>query len=539
LDFNLGDAMTFESVYIRDNKKEEIRKVNSNFNQATLMVRKAIMRGFWQDACAMLSPIQTYIANPGSVVYIDPNSVTNGVGTFADPRNAWPTTFAASTAYLLKERTRIISLSALNTIGAGGAHVGCLIGTYDAATGARILDKSRLATIDGTTFARFAVRYQGTSGDFTLSGVRIVGCTNAGGGIQMFESITSTGVTTIVVEHCVFEDMGAFQLVSGSINNQAINIAGTARLIARFNRINVKGDGLLQGATGGLDCYCNIIITPSNITNSGPDCIQILRTTTASLGKINVYLNWLDQQANCKQAFIISGGTPQANGEQVYFANNFCWGVDTLAVPPLGPDGQSHIAFNCDSLNGTVVVGNYFDQWAGWASVTTGGVLMHNIGYRDHGGAFFAGFGASVGSSGAIIANNTALAGPATQIGTDTAYEIQGSGIHTVKNNAVVGPWVRGMRINASTTTESNSLFYNCVSNLLNGSNAAISLSGSSITVDPIVDILGRPRIGSSLLAAGSAVRDSNGVLIRYVDSFGFISSLCDAPNIGASAMVM
>lgn len=506
----------------------------------SVTARKAIMRPAWERAVNNLGPMQTFVASTGSIIYIDPTSATNGVGTPGDPKNNWPT-ITDSMTLLGKERTALEANSQL----VGFTNTGVVFGTYDAASGERVFDKSRLFTIKNTAFNRVSIKWSGTSGNLAVSGVRLVGgFVASSGGIQLIECNSATGTSTVTVEHCVFEDMGtSWQLVGGFINNQSIVVGGTAKLVARFNRINCPADGVMlspSSASGGCDIYGNEILTPSNLQFNGPDGIQIVRPGAIAMGHINVYCNWIEQNANSKQGFVLSGGTAQATGDFVYFARNYVWGVDTgvfHALPPV-TDANPSIAFVSDSLSGSYVVSNYFDQFAGWVGVGGSSVLMNNVGYRDHIGPWFNGFAANAASTASIIANNTAIHAGGKQISSDTAFEIQGSS-HTVANNVAIGSWNRGMRIGATGTTEANSRFSGCITDLLNGSSVPIALATTSSAADAKTDIVGRPLGASTMLGTGVAVRDAAGTLLRFPDPLGFTSPTSDAPNIGAMNSVL
>lgn len=476
------------------------------------MVRKRIMRPYWVAFRNYLLGLYPPVANTASVVYIDPTG-SAGAGTFASPLNDFPASPAINTTYLIKEGTRLVGAGRLTGI----TQTGLVIGTYDAGSGNRVFTPARLATIDGNTYFRCALRWQGTSGTFTLSGVRIIGGQGTGTGVQQFESITAPAASVITIEHCVFESMGTYDLVSSQINNQAITVGG-ARLVARFNRITVEGDGLshVPAATAGCEFIGNEIITPPGITVGGPDCIQVQRTTINPVGRTLVLGNWLDQQANTKQAFVLAGGTPQATGEEMFFGNNFCFGIDCSA-PILPPFSNGQIAYSNDTTSVTTIVSNYFDQFTGWAGVGTNSILAHNIGIRDHAGEWLVGFSTKAASTGAAVFNNTAIALGAnlwTSGATNKGYEFAGSG-HTISNNISVN---LGMRL-ASGLTETNSLFVGGRPTDL--SNIVLALgSGSRLVTDAMLDDVGRPNIGSPALTGGLPVT-FNSMFLRFPDIFG------------------
>jgi hypothetical protein len=472
--------------------------------------RKRILRPFWEAYKAQLMTLYPPVPNTGSVVYVDPSAGTDGAGTFASPRNVMPTA-VSNTTYLFRERTRIVSSGQFTGITA----TGLVFGTYSAATGVRIFEPSRLATIDGGTYFRVAFRWQGTSGTLALSGVRIVGGQNASGGVNLFECITAPAASTITIEHCLFEDMGSFQPFSGQLLNLGIAING-AKSVIRFNRIALPGDGmsLAPGAGAGYEIIGNDITVAPSIALGGPDCVEVQRTGANALGQQIVIGNWLNQAANTKHAFLSVGGTPQSTGEEMLFSRNFLFGVDVGANPPVPPFG-SQIAFTSNTTSVQLVVGNYFDQFIGWASVGNNSMLANNIGIRDHAGEWLVGFSTQAGSSGAVIANNTAIALNTTWTGGATNRGFESNGSHTFINNVCVN---LGMKYGGG-ATESHSVFVGGLP--VNLSNAPVALGTGSITAaDAMLDDVGRPLAGSPVLAAGGAVQHAN-IRPRYADIFG------------------
>lgn len=475
-------------------------------------LRKRILRPYWQTYRNYLLTLYPPVPNTGSVVYIDPTGAA-GAGTFSSPLNAFPGSPVADTTYLFKERTKTGASASFT----GFTQTGLVLGTYDAGSGERVFEPNRLATIDGGTYFRCALRWQGTSGNLTLSGLRIIGGYSASGGVQMFESITAPAASKIIVEHCVFEAMGSYELVVDQINNQAIAVAGP-RLICRFNRICIPGDGISYspGAGAGYEFIGNDITTPSNITVGGPDCIQIQRTSTNSVGIQKVIGNWLNQAANTKQAFLVSGGTPPASGEEMFFSRNMLFGTDLGVNLPLTPFVNGQIAYINNSLSQAVVVSNYFDQFTGWASVSANGILMNNIGIRDHSGEWLVGFGNTAGGNNTVVCNNLTWAMNTTWTGgaTNVGLEFSGTG-HTIKNNVLIN---MGMKL-AFGLSETYNTFVG--GSPVNTSNAVLALGANSISVsDAKLDSVGRPFIDSPLLETGSNVVIAD-VPLKFEDVFG------------------
>ena len=495
-------------------------------------LRKRLLRPFFEAFRAAMMALYPPVANIGSVVYIDMTAGSDGAGTFASPRNIIPT-IASSTTYLFKEGTRAHSASyALTAITATNV----LFGTYSAFDGSRVFQHDRLATIDGTPANWYiALRWSGTTGNFTLSGIRIIGGNNtSGAGVNLFQANSgATAASTLTIEHCVFENIGDYLLSGGVLSNIAIAVNGP-KLICRFNRICVEGDGISYNpSTGsGFEFICNEIITPPSIVTGGPDCIQVQRTGTTQMGHMVAIGNWLNQAANTKQAFLIVGGTAPATGESTFFARNFLFGVDCVADPPRAPFG-GQLGYVNDSICPAIVAGNYFDQFLGWASVPSNSLLANNIGILDHlSTSFLPGFATANGATGSVVANNTAIS--LTRTWTPNTSQNVGfwsNAANTFVNNVSVN---LGMLL-AGGATESKSVFVGSAGPC-NGSGVAIALGSGSVnaTLDAVaLDAVGRPGALSSLLADGLAV-NFRSMAVRYPDVFGQ-TAWNQLPNLGAA----
>lgn len=475
--------------------------------------RKRILRPFFEAYRAKMMALYPPVANTGTVVYIDPTVAGPGSGTFADPYKNYPS-FTNNYTYLQKERTYWLQTTfTLTNI----SQTGLVFGTYSALDGSRVFEPERLATIDGGTVHYTAMRWTGTSGTFALSGLRIIG---GGAGSTMIQFLANTAGTGVVtVEHCVFDKMGNYGLSGGYLNNQAINV-GPARLIARFNRVCVLGDGIAASPQGlGYDILCNDVTTPALTAASGPDCIQIARSGATATGRGNVRGNWLDQAATTKQAFIVSGGTPQSSGEEVIFAANFVFGTDPDVSPGLPPPGGGSIAYLNDSASPAWVVGNYFDQFCGWASIPSNSLIAYNIGVRDSASTqWMNGFEIRSGSTGAVVANNTAInlrpMSSPTSNATNGFFGFVSAGVFV--NNVCVNMGF----VLAAGNVESYTLFEGC--GPVNATYSPLALgTGSAIVSDMMLDPVGRPLTGSSPAAAYASAVTWNNSPLRMGDIFG------------------
>lgn len=126
-------------------------------------VLDSVARAIWERRVAALKPGNTYQANIGTVVYIDPTSPTNGAGTLSSPRNNLPA-FADNQTLLLKSGTVHPPIGM-------GTRTNWLLGTYNPTTGAREFEPDRLAIIDGA--GGIAVNMSGAQVNTWVSGVKV------------------------------------------------------------------------------------------------------------------------------------------------------------------------------------------------------------------------------------------------------------------------------------------------------------------------------------------------------------------------------
>lgn len=481
-------------------------------------LRKRILRPYFETYRAAMMAMYPPVPNTGTVVYIDPTVAGPGAGTFADPLRVLPTA-SANTTYLFKERTRTVVTYSFT---GGLAVAGVVLGTYSALDGSRVFEQERLATIDGDTYFRACIKWTGTSGNFTLSGLRVIGGYNATGAVTMFEANSGAPATSIVtIEYCVFESMGGYQVDGSGWNTNAAIAVNGPRTVGRFNRICVPGDGFSMnpGAGAGCQIICNDFIVPKSTNGAGPDPISVGRTGSNAVGKQVILGNWIDHQVNSKQGFLTTAGTPQSTGEETIFARNFMFGFD-LSNEPLKPPSVSsgQIAYINDTTSVCLVVGNYFDQWCGWASVKNG-LLAYNIGVLEHTDTvnWIQGFAAAAGGSGAILANNTVIGMNRT-----VAYDGKSIGLYAASgvgavltNNICIN-----MEMKLGTgAVESYSRFVG--TGPTDAANAAKALgTGSTVISDAMLDAVGRPLSGSPVFAPGVAVSFQS-MPIRFPDIFG------------------
>lgn len=499
----------------------------------------AACRPYWLAYRAQLAAQYAPAGNTGTVYYLDPNSATNGVGTFADPFNAVPAvaTYRGNTVLIAEGTT----LAGQFTTGGAFSYN---LGTYSRMDGSRLYDMTRAATINASSFTT-GVSFSGAgSNPVVVSGLRITGARNAAGVAYGVYAGNNAAGGSLIVEHCVIDDC------SGSAISTLLS-ARAEQMILRFNRLvgtNVDMLFLQSSTSAGIaEVYGNEIIVGSNATLDGPDAIQLSRTSGGVFRRVRVFGNWIEHNANTKQGFIISGNTPAAGGEEIHVYRNFFFGMqDPDSLTDLSGNGSSQVAISVD-IAGPMVWSNYIDGWRLWASVkgdtAARGLFAYNICVTDmpeYSSATSAMIGGSATSDYMVVAHNTFIT--TGNIGSSTPTDVPvvrfGGTNNVIKNNAFCGAWRHAIRFNnGAGSAESANLFYGITDRKIvsNSGGSEIAIAGTSITTDPLFDVVGRPAFGSPVVAAAEAVSNWDGTALILPDPFGRLAGDISEQWIGAA----
>jgi hypothetical protein len=457
----------------------------------------------------------------GGTIYIDPTVAGPGTGTFTDPFLAMPAVAGyAGRTVLFRERTTFVGN--ISTSNAASYD----FGTYSASDGTRIFDIKRAAHI----FANGASNCFSFSGlganTLRFAGIKLSGARNAAGTGNGIFGGNSTPGSTLIVEHCDLSDCEGSSV-------GALLSARCERNIIRFNRmVGNDLDIIWSQAPATLpnytfECYGNELIL-LGATRDGPDVIQLNRTTTGLFRNVWIYANWIEHRAGSKQGIIANGGTLSAQ-DRILIDGNYLFGLsDVTSVPDLSGDGSSQVAIQVDTLGGLHIRSNYIDGWRRWCASVRGtdlarSSLAGNVCYTDgpSNQTSFEWFGtSSTTTSHVLVANNTLITvNPMVLPGNVAAMRVAGLN-NVVVNNLFVGPWSRGLSLDAA-QAESGNAFVGVTVPMSNFSGVAraptFAVPGDRFAVDPF----GRALPGQWTLTAGVPVTEFSGDALVLDDVFG------------------
>jgi len=389
--------------------------------------------------------------------YIDPERLTNGVGTQVDPFNVLPANFSSAgfvngDEFLIKCGTR-----------------------YEPAW-------------SGSPGDCFTVNRQVRIASYGTGDKPIVsGQYSGSAGGKLFRVYTSG----CVIEHIAIEDM---------VNAHAIYVqSGIADFTARYNRIRrIRGTsagnegGIIVGTSGALTG--TVIVSHNEVEDICNDCIEVRCTGTINLewnltvrpsldtdtgdcmavvgncADLQVRYNyWNHANKDTKQLFIQDGGS---TGAAVIEYNR--------GVGFFGAGSANHTGIYL-SLPG-VIRRNRIRTWR--SQVFCAGVDIEVTDNIIECGAGSAGTGAVYGSSAGMTAEgNTIVVIEGVDV-TDAAIRNNTSDASNVyRNNCIVG-FACGIRKGAL-AVESNNNFFDCATSVRNASYVVIAADGTDVFFDP------------------------------------------------------
>lgn len=313
-------------------------------------------RADWERTYAQKSYASLMAMQSGKVVYIDLNAASDGTGTWQSPRNRMPPLFGGE-SYLFKP----------GNVFRGTLRVpaGVLIGTYDPASGGRIIDKNRPLAVFDSAGANKCIDAPVSS--VTLSGVKLTTSgTYAAGGTFGFYSCPQSGGNGHIIEHCDFDGLRPAvdkQGISGGIYVWGRDVTVRSN---RFRRSPLDCVYIARSVGGvgpdGLDVYGNDIELEQGIVTDGPDCVQI-HSGGGTFGKVRVRDNFLRHRSNVKQCVVLSGNS--ASGDLADISDNVALGpVQTEPFPLNDPIRKGKTIYS-ECMN-TIVTRNKIDSgvWA-------------------------------------------------------------------------------------------------------------------------------------------------------------------------------
>lgn len=216
-----------------------------------------------------------------AIIYIDPTSSTNGVGSFVDPKNTWVgVTWVSSDTYLQKENTTYIGSSSIAL-----TQNNIVLGTYDATTGVQIQDNTRHATITNTSGQ--GVNTNNTTGA-VIDNLKIIANSSSGNAIQSLYTNSSTALN-LTVRRCI--------LIVPSGGGSLIRGRGDGVLVE-----DCEGDHNANSAAMSLTCI-NVTFRRTTICATQGTAVSIASTADDATTTVNVLI-----EDNCNFNSTGSGG---------------------------------------------------------------------------------------------------------------------------------------------------------------------------------------------------------------------------------------
>lgn len=501
---------------------------------------KQVGREYFYRIRASLGYGVSYIPNTATVVYIDVNSATNGVGSLTDPMNAIPATATNGTTYLFAEQT-VISVSP----SIAGTRIGAstLWGTYERSTGKRLfIESNRLATFSfsaasGVSARGFDMNLNNIG--VVFSGLKFTSPDVIFGdrrGINVGSSATNVSP---FIEYCIFENIDSRLPAGGTPTGAAITSFSNNTTVRFCTFRNVLADNIWCGAissAGGenFSCYGNDIIVPNTQGLDGPDGIQ--HSTDHPIKSLYITGNYVELYSNIKQC-IISSGSGYATTDTAYMGKNVCIGSDLSS--PKASNNNKVIEFQGYNL--------YFETnllWGGQYGLNTShkATILGNVFVCGHDNTTIVDtsltsttlyFGISVGGNDGVadsskIFNNTFVRNVGT--GGTAIHQTNSTTAHEIKNNCVVGPFQIGIRFSSTGATEGFNAVYGSVIAWANAGGTSVGTGTNGITTDPKLDYTFSPGSGSSLIVSSN---NASYIFKSFIDYRGYLSSY-DAPIVGA-----
>lgn len=462
-----------------------------------------------------------FVPSTSNIVYIDPLVAGPGTGSLSDPLNSLPASVVNGYTYLFAEGSKTIFT--VNRFGSGiGA--GTVFGTYERATGARVITElARLATIEFTSAAASMTAFTLTTTNtgVAFSGLRFTCPDVSSGDRRAIYGGTTSNAISPTIEYCFFDGIDSRPVGGSGVPLGAAIFTFSDDTTIRFcTSRGVIGDQVWIGTNAGLGgkrlrVYGNDFIVPFT-TNDGPDGLQF------SINALNaapyVCDNWVELRSNQKQCIIYQQSSADAGG---VFANNVFWGSE-ISLPRAGTNNSKTVYIDqprC-AIHGNIVYGGQYGVFGGAHQSIVGNIIATSIDeYSDLSLTdLTCYFGVTMsGSSGdsTKVLNNTFIAfGPHFR-GT-AIHDTSTIAAHVLSGNIVSGKYKIGIRRGVTGAERSNVVFgAETPSATTDGS--FVALSNTSIVEDPRINDICLPDI----VVLGIASPDD---YVPYEDPEGSVS---------------
>lgn len=381
-----------------------------------------------------------------TVIYVDPSSATNGVGTLLSPYNILPATIPNFALVLFKEYTTYnvstqINITASNVI----------FGTYDQITGERVVDYGRLAIIKYGSVAKL-FNYSVANSTFTISGLIF----DYTGTTPNTNCVINNGVATITVnvEYCIFANINT---LVGNVLSSVIETTGNLHI--RFNKFYGCIAHSIVSYGKQAKIYGNEIIysAPSS-------AFAIKISNSAFAGAFDIHRNYIVNNRNISSLINVANGT---NGSTIV-RKNYLFG------------GNSINSYNvlCQGTAESRIYENISTNSSTGISATTGkSTIYKNIVCSEH--ATFSGIHGEK-----VIANTICKIGTLTG---GTAITATGEVRSNIIDGSSTARFQTGIIATVGIPIETNNIFQVVVSALYNDTSAVL-LSQSNSIVSSMLD---------------------------------------------------
>lgn len=309
-------------------------------------------------------------------IFVDPTAVTNGTGSFANPRNLWPTSIGANDTINLLGGTRL-TVAAQLSLGGGSDNI--VRGYYPAGPAPRpritstagnqsllFVARPGVTTFDGIHFdecrnmaANGGAIGTGDNGSGRHASMRIIGCRFTGVGVNAILLNCTTTANAPLTFQCLgteFDDIGADCVFGGAMNYEF----GWNRC-TRMSVGGAFGDGV-----GFINADPNFVWVHNNfIDHSLTDSKQciIIDTTTPGTGvaliEDNFLIGWGSATATPTLHTVIISDPVTTIRRNVILTYGLTCGINWA-----GDKVQNNlfVVGNCDSQVASIVGDGAFDN---------------------------------------------------------------------------------------------------------------------------------------------------------------------------------
>lgn len=414
-----------------------------------------------------------------STIYIDPNVVGPGTGTFGDPYKTWASTgnLIAGNDYLQKEGTTFVG--SIGPTGTGGtAFARINIGVYDAATGLQITNKIGAAKVDATGLS-FGMNITLARPYITVNGFEVFGALSA--------NITKTAASNADPQYCIFRN-----LILRDSPQDGLLVNGLGNKVINCRIYNNGQDGCRFVANDLEVAYCDMF--NNGVSDVDGDCCQLLNCNDPY-----IHHNRFDHTTSFyKQAFIHNRDDGVASGGMIAYntVSNQNYRDASLFDAKAFYIGVPNV-----TCVGNKISGGMFGAYLIQDNIVFQNNLIVTISPLDI-------VGIAIRGSNFTVRNNTVVTVTPGSLSIGIDHQ---STTHTnvvIQNNAVVNYPV-GVRTDVSGATYSYNAFNGCAVNNGDINRIAQAAGTGDVTASLLLDSAYSPTASSPLIAVGLLTTNS------------------------------